>query len=75
MINDEQLLLYHYDDGLSAPERAHIRARLRTDADLAARYQRLRDQLAVAGAHSGSARRCGAGPLARQSDPGRPGRR
>jgi hypothetical protein len=45
MINDEQLLLYHYDDGLGAPERAHIRARLLADVDLAARYRRLCDQL------------------------------
>ncbi len=45
MINDEQLLLYHYDDGLSASERAQIQSRLLADPALAARYQRLRDQL------------------------------
>jgi hypothetical protein len=46
MINDEQLLLYHYHDGLSASARAQIQAQLMADPSVAARYQRLCDQLA-----------------------------
>lgn len=41
MIRDEDLLLYHYNDGLQAAERARISAALRTDPELNARLHLL----------------------------------
>lgn len=41
MIRDEDLLLYHYNDGLAAAERAHIEKALASDADLAMRLRQL----------------------------------
>ncbi len=45
MINDETLTFYYYEDGLSADERLAVRTTLSEDAELAARYARLRHQL------------------------------
>lgn len=45
MINDDDLLLYHYQDGLDAARRADIGRQLDTDADLARRYRRLQAEL------------------------------
>ena len=36
-MNDDTLLLYYFDDGLSAGERSEIESALRADAALAAR--------------------------------------
>jgi anti-sigma factor RsiW len=46
IMNDDTLLLYYYDDGLTAAERTAIRAALETDADLRQRYARLCKELA-----------------------------
>ena len=40
-MNDDDLILYYYEDGLSDAERQRIRAALETDASLQARYERL----------------------------------
>jgi hypothetical protein len=48
MISDNDLLLYHYGDGLDADERAHITAALRTQPELAARLNALVAQLDAA---------------------------
>lgn len=45
MINDQQLLMYYYEDGLSLSEREQIRSHLTADVDLSARYQRLLGEL------------------------------
>ena len=37
-MNDDQLILYYYDDGLSARERQGIAAALEENPQLAARY-------------------------------------
>ena len=47
VISDDDLLLYHYDDGLDAPRRAEITQRLRSELDLARRYQQLRGELSA----------------------------
>ena len=47
MISDDELLLYHYDDGLDAVRRAEITLRLRSELHLARRYQQLRAQLSA----------------------------
>ncbi|MBK9656249.1 MAG: hypothetical protein IPO66_12590 [Rhodanobacteraceae bacterium] len=46
MINDDELLLYHYQDGLEAARMEAIGRLLRSDPDLARRYQQLRAELA-----------------------------
>lgn len=46
MINDDELLLYHYQDGLDAARHEAIAEQLRVDLDLARRYQQLRAELA-----------------------------
>jgi hypothetical protein len=46
-ISDDELLLYHYDDGLDAARRAQITALLRSELDLARRYQLLRAELSA----------------------------
>ena len=48
MISDNDLLLYHYGDGLDASERERIGAALRAQPELAARLQRLVAQLDAA---------------------------
>lgn len=45
-IDDDALILYHYDDGLTAAERARIGAALRDDPALALRYLTLTAELA-----------------------------
>ncbi len=45
MINDDELLLHHYQDGLDAARREAIERQLRTDLELARRYQQLRAEL------------------------------
>jgi hypothetical protein len=40
-MNDDDLILYYYEDGLSEAERRRIRAMLEEDASLRARYERL----------------------------------
>ncbi|MCZ6617699.1 MAG: hypothetical protein O7E57_06160 [Gammaproteobacteria bacterium] len=45
MINEETLTFYYYGDGLTAGERHEVAAALREDAELAARYTRLEQQL------------------------------
>ena len=40
-MNDEILILYYYDDGLSERERREVEAALREDPELAARYEKL----------------------------------
>ena len=45
-MNDEQLTLYYYKDGLADEDERRIRAALRTDADLARRYEALCRELA-----------------------------
>lgn len=40
-MNDDDLILYYYEDGLSETERARIQAALEEDASLRARYERL----------------------------------
>ena len=44
-MNDEKLMLYYYDDGLDAAERAAIQARLAADEVLRARFDKLRSEL------------------------------
>jgi len=46
-MHDDKLVLYYYDDGLSAQEKRQIEAALEDDPDLAARYRVLQRQLAV----------------------------
>lgn len=48
-IDDDALVLYHYDDGLTAAERARIEAALRDDPALALRYLTLTAELAELG--------------------------
>jgi anti-sigma-K factor RskA len=50
MISDDDLLLYHYRDGLDAAERARIGAAITTDPQLAQRLQGLVARLDVAAA-------------------------
>lgn len=45
MINDDELILYYYDDGLSAERRAAIATLLRSDLTLARRYQQIGAEL------------------------------
>lgn len=45
MINDDELLLYHYQDGLDAARMEAISRLLRGDPELARRYQQLRAEL------------------------------
>lgn len=45
MIDEQQLVLYYYADGLSAKERLQIRNALATDRELAQRYATVRAQL------------------------------
>jgi hypothetical protein len=45
-MNDDDLILYYYDDGLSDGERQRIRAALEADASLRAHYERLCADLA-----------------------------
>lgn len=45
MINDDDLLLYHYQDGLDAARMEAIGRLLRSDSELARRYQQLRAEL------------------------------
>ena len=44
-MNDDKLILYYYDDGLSDRERHEIAAALEADAELASRYAALRRDL------------------------------
>jgi len=44
-MNDNDLILYYYEDGLSDAERERIRAALDADASLRAHYERLRTDL------------------------------
>lgn len=44
-MNDETLTLYYYDDGLTAAERQQVESALRSDTELAARYNKLCRQL------------------------------
>lgn len=46
-ISDDELTLYFYDDGLLPARRAELTQRLRSDLDLARRYQQLRAELAA----------------------------
>lgn len=46
-IGDDELTLYFYDDGLLPARRAELTQRLRSDLDLARRYQQLRAELAT----------------------------
>lgn len=46
-IGDDELTLYFYDDGLLPARRAELTQRLRSDLDLALRYQQLRAELAT----------------------------
>lgn len=46
-MNDDILALYFYDDGLSADERQDVARALQSDAELAARYRRLCDELSA----------------------------
>jgi hypothetical protein len=46
-ISDDELTLYFYDDGLLPARRAELTQRLRSDLDLARRYQQLRVELAA----------------------------
>jgi hypothetical protein len=52
-MNDAQLLLYYYDDGLSAQEREAIRVAIERDELVAARYRRLEKDLAALAAEPG----------------------
>ena len=45
MINEETLTFYYYEDGLTASERLEVETALGEDAELAARYSRLRRHL------------------------------
>lgn len=47
MINDQNLILFHYGDGLDAAEQQRIAAALGTDPELAERLRVLREQLAL----------------------------
>ena len=40
-MNDDTLILYYYDDGLTDKEKADIAAALEADSELAARYAEL----------------------------------
>jgi anti-sigma-K factor RskA len=44
-MNDDTLLLYYYNDGLSTRERRQVEARINTDAEIAAQYEALCQQL------------------------------
>jgi hypothetical protein len=44
-MNDDTLLLYYYDDGLSAQERVDVEAAMAADMSIRARYEELRLQL------------------------------
>ena len=44
-MNDDTLLLYYYDDGLSAQERRDVEAAIAADTSVKARYEELRLQL------------------------------
>lgn len=46
-IDDDELLLYHYGDGLTAARRAEITRRLGSELELARRYQQLRGELSA----------------------------
>ena len=46
-MNDDTLLLYYYDDGLSVQERRDVEAAIATDISVRARYEELRLQLDV----------------------------
>lgn len=48
-MHDDKLILYFYDDGLSASEKQEVAAALEKDADLRGRYQALRQQLSGIG--------------------------
>lgn len=61
-MNDDTLVLYYYDDGLTEDERRKVEAALEHDVDLAARYRQLESQLGTlvevpAGALPGDLRR------------------
>ena len=45
MINDEDLILFHYEDGLEPAQRERIAQALASDAQLSARYARLQAEL------------------------------
>lgn len=45
--SDDELTLYFYDDGLTPERRAELTQQLRSDLDLARRYQQLRAELAA----------------------------
>ena len=45
MINEETLILYYYDDGLSPAERREVEATLSQDRQLASEYENIRRQL------------------------------
>lgn len=44
-MNDDTLILYYYNDGLTAQERQQVESAIRGDASVAARYEVLRRQL------------------------------
>ncbi len=46
-VSDDELVLYLYDDGLDPAHRAELTRRLRSDLDLARRYQQLRAELSA----------------------------
>jgi hypothetical protein len=48
MISDEDLVLYHYRDGLEAERLSELEKAIAEDVELAARYQRLRTELETA---------------------------
>jgi len=48
-MNDDTLLLYYYNDGLSSRERRQVEARISADPDIAAQYEALCEQLNVMG--------------------------
>ena len=45
MINDEDLILFHYQDGLEPAQRKRVAQALASDAQLSARYARLQAEL------------------------------
>jgi len=47
-MNDDTLILYYYNDGLTDEERHRVEAAMATDADLAARFDALRKDLEAA---------------------------
>jgi anti-sigma factor RsiW len=51
MIDEQTLMFYFYDDGLTLKERRAVEAALRSDPDLAERYARLRNELDQLTAH------------------------